>query len=167
MEALEGGQTDKAMEAMERALSKMRQMEDKGRDGKGLRGGREGDRRGGQRGKDRAGNQGGGPGDEGDFPEGEGLMPGKGKSPNPKGDATQRLRANPYDVGVEGESRPGRKDSLDTNMVGRGANMASRLQYMGVLGQYRKMMEESIAREQVPRDFQTQVKEYFQALDEK
>ena len=29
------------------------------------------------------------------------------------------------------------------------------------------MMEESIAREQVPRDFQTQVKEYFQALDEK
>jgi len=28
-------------------------------------------------------------------------------------------------------------------------------------------MEESIAREQVPRDFQTQVKEYFQSLDEK
>jgi hypothetical protein len=166
MEALEGGQTDKAMEAMERALSKMRRMEDQGRDGKGLRGGREGDRRGGQRGKDRAG-QGGGPGDEGDFPEGEGLMPGKGKSPSPKGDPSHRLRANPYDVGVEGESRPGKKDSLDTNMVGRGANMASRLQYMGVLGQYRKMMEESIAREQVPRDFQTQVKEYFQALDEK
>jgi hypothetical protein len=165
MDALEGGQTDKAMEAMERALSKMRQLEDKGRDGKSLRGGREGDRRGGQRGKDRAGQ--GGPGDEGDFPEGEGLMPGKGKSPNPKGDPTNRLRANPYDVGVEGESRPGKKDALDTNMVGRGANMPSRLQYMGVLGQYRKMMEESIAREQVPRDFQTQVKEYFQSLDEK
>ena len=165
MDALEGGQTDKAMEAMERALSKMRQLEDKGRDGKSLRGGREGDRRGGQRGKDRAGQ--GGPGDEGDFPEGEGLMPGKGKSPNPKGDPTNRLRANPYDVGVEGESRPGKKDGLDTNMVGRGANMPSRLQYMGVLGQYRKMMEESIAREQVPRDFQTQVKEYFQSLDEK
>src|SRR5205823_14935407 len=31
LEALEGGQTDKAMEAMERALSKMRSMEDKGR----------------------------------------------------------------------------------------------------------------------------------------
>ena len=165
MDALEGGQTDKAMEAMERALSKMRQMEDKGRDGKSLRGGREGDRRGGQRGRDRAGQ--GGPGDEGDFPEGEGMMPGKGKSPSPKGDATQRLRANPYDVGVEGESRPGKKDGLDTNMVGRGANMPSRLQYLGVLGQYRKMMEESIAREQVPRDFQSQVKEYFQALDER
>ncbi len=164
MEALEGGQTDKAMEAMERALSKMRQMEDRGRDGKSLRGGRESDRRGGQRGRDRGQ---GGPGDESDFPEGEGFMPGKGKSASPKGDASQRLRGTPYDVGVEGEARAGRKDALDTNMIGRGANMPSRLQYLGVLGQYRKMMEESIAREQVPRDFQSQVKEYFQSLDEK
>jgi hypothetical protein len=166
MEALEGGQTDKAMEAMERALSKMRAMDDKGRDGKSLRGGREGDRRGGQRGRDRGPGQ-GGPGDESDFPDGEGLLPGRGKSASPKGDPTQRLRASPYDVGVEGESRAGRKQGLDTNMIGRGANMPSRLQYLGVLGQYRKMMEESIAREQVPRDFQAQVKEYFQALDER
>src|SRR5262245_20162368 len=165
MEALEGGQTDRAMEAMERALSKMRAMDEKGRDGKSLRGGRESDRRGGQKGRDRG--QPGGPGDEGDFPEGEGFMPGRGKSASPKGDPTQRLRANPYDVGVEGESRSGRKQGLDTNMVGRGANMPSRMQYLGVLGQYRKMMEESIAREQVPRDFQVQVKEYFQALDER
>ena len=167
MDALEGGQTDKAMEAMERALSKMRSMEDKGRDGKALRGGRENDRRGGQRGRDRGVGQQAGAGDEGDFPEGEGLLPGRGKSPNPKGDPSHRLRGTPYDVGVEGESRPGRKDGLDTNMIGRGANMASRLQYLGVLGQYRKMMEEAIAREQVPRDFQSQVKEYFQSLDEK
>src|SRR5262249_38416384 len=41
MEALEGGQTDRAMDAMERALSKMRAMDEKGREGKGLRGGRE------------------------------------------------------------------------------------------------------------------------------
>ena len=167
MDALEGGQTDRAMEAMERALSKMRSMEDKGRDGKTLQGGRENDRRGGQRGRDRGAGQQAGAGDEGDFPEGEGLLPGRGKSPNPKGDPTQRLRGTPFDVGVEGQARPGRKDGLDTNMVGRGANMASRLQYLGVLGQYRKMMEESIAREQVPRDFQSQVKEYFQALDER
>jgi hypothetical protein len=166
MDALEGGQTDKAMEAMERALSKMRQMDEKGRDGKSLRGGRENERRAGQRGRDRGPGQ-GGPGDESDFPEGEGLLPGRGKSANPKGDPTQRLRASPYDVGVEGESRSGRKEGLDTNMLGRGANMPSRLQYLGVLGQYRKMMEESIAREQVPRDFQTQVKDYFQALDER
>jgi hypothetical protein len=166
MDALEGGQTDKAMEAMERALSKMRSMEDRSRDGKGLRGGRESDRRG-QRSRDRGTGQQGGPGDEGDYPEGEGMLPGKGKSPQAKGDPTQRLKGNPFDVGVEGESRPGKRDALDTNMIGRGANMPSRLQYLGVLGQYRKMMEESIAREQVPRDFQTQVKEYFQSLDEK
>jgi len=167
MEALEGGQTDKALEAMERALSKMRSMEESGRDGKGLRGGRENERRSAQRGRDRGAGQQGGMGDEGDFPEGEGLLPGRGKSPNPKGDPSQRLRANPYDVGVEGESRPGRREGLDTNMIGRGANMPSRLPYLGVLGQYRKMMEESIAREQVPRDFQTQIKEYFQSLEEK
>jgi hypothetical protein len=165
MEALESGQTDKALEAMEKALAKMRSMEEKGRDGKGLRGGREGDRRAAQRG--RGAGQPGGPGEEGDFPEGEGIFPGRGKNPSPKGDPTQRLRGSPYDVGVEGEVRSGRKEGLDTNMVGRGATMASRLQYLGVLGQYRKMMEEAIAREQVPRDFQTQVKEYFQSLDER
>lgn len=164
MEALEGGQSDRAMEAMERALSKLRSQEERGRDGKSLKGGRESDRRGNRRGNERGQ---GGPGDEGDFPEGEGLLPGRGKSGSPKGDPTARLRGNPFDVGVEGEARPGRKQGIDTNMVGRGAQMASRLQYMGVLGQYRKMMEESIAREQVPRDFQNQVKEYFQALDER
>lgn len=166
MEALEGGDSDRAMEAMERALNKMRSQEERGRDGKSLKGGRESDRRGNKRGNERGQGQ-GGMGDEGDFPEGEGLLPGRGKSGSPKGDPTARLRGNPFDVGVEGESRPGRKQGIDTNMVGRGQQMGSRLQYMGVLGQYRKMMEESIAREQVPRDFQSQVKEYFQALDER
>jgi hypothetical protein len=167
MEALEGGQTDRAMEAMERALNKMRSMEERGRDGKSLKGGRESERRGGKRGGEKGAGQQGGMGDEGDFPEGEGLLPGRGKSGAPKGDPTARLRGSPFDVGVEGESRPGRKQGIDTNMMGRGAQMPSRMQYMGVLGQYRKMMEESIAREQVPRDFQGQVKEYFQSLDEK
>ena len=165
MEALEGGQTDKAMEAMERALSKMRQMEDRGRDGKSLRGGRESDRRGGQRGRDRGQ---AGPGDESDFPEGEGFLPGKGKSGSPKGDPEPATARNPVSTSASrARRRPGRKDGIDTNLIGRGANMPSRLQYLGVLGQYRKMMEESIAREQVPRDYQGQVKEYFQSLDEK
>ena len=44
MEALEQGQSDRAMEAMEHALNKLRAMEEKGRDGKGLRGGREDER---------------------------------------------------------------------------------------------------------------------------
>ena len=106
MEALEQGQSDRAMEAMERALNKLRAMEEKGRDGKGLRGGREDERRGGRKGER---GQGGSPGDEGDWPEGEGSLPGKGKSGSPKGDPSQRLRTNPFDVGVEGKRAPGAK----------------------------------------------------------
>jgi hypothetical protein len=165
MEALEGGQTDRAMQAMEKALNKMRAMEEQGRSGRNLRGGRE-DERGGK-GRERGrGGEGGGPEDQ-DFGEGEGMMPGRGKSASPKGEASQRLRANPFDVGVEGESRRGKKEGYDTNMVGRGGQMASRLQYLGVIGQYRKMMEDAITREAIPRDHHAQIKEYFQSLDER
>jgi hypothetical protein len=165
MEALEGGQSDRAMDAMQRALDKMRAQEESSRSGKGLKGGRESSR-GASRDKRAGGGEGGGP-DEQDFGEGEGLLPGKGRSGSPKGEATQRLRGNPYDVGVEGESRRGRKEGYDTNMTGRAGQMGSRLQYLGVIGQYRKMMEDAIARESVPRDFHSQIKDYFQALDER
>jgi hypothetical protein len=165
MEALEGGEPDRALQAMQRALDKMRSQEESSRSGKNLKGGREANR-GGAAGRDRRGGEGGGPDDQ-DFGEGEGLMPGKGRSSSPKGEATQRLRGNPYDVGVEGESRRGRKDGYDTNMTGRGGQMGSRLQYLGVVGQYRKMMEDAIARESIPRDFHSQIKDYFQALDER
>ena len=164
MEALEGGQTDKAMEAMAKALDKMRAQDEAQRSSKNLRGGR--DDRGAGRGRERGRGGDGGPEDQ-DFGDGEGLLPGKGKSSNPKGEASQRLRANPYDVGVEGESRRGRKDGYDTNMTGRGGPMQSRLQYLGVIGQYRKMMEDAITRESVPRDYHDQIKDYFQALDER
>jgi len=166
MEAMEGGQPDRAMDAMQRALEKMRAQEEAGRSGKNLKGGRESGRGGAGRDKRGAGGEGGGPEDQ-DFGEGEGLLPGKGRSNSPKGEATQRLRGNPYDVGVEGESRRGRKDGYDTNMTGRAGQMGSRLQYLGVIGQYRKMMEDSIARESVPRDYHDQIKDYFQALDER
>jgi hypothetical protein len=162
MEALESGQQDKALEAMEKALGKMRSMEDQQRSGKNLRGGRENER--GARGRERG--EGSGPEDQ-DFGEGEGMMPGKGKSSSPKGEASQRIRANPYDVGVEGDSRRGRKDGYDTNMTGKSGPMPSRLQYLGVIGQYRKMMEDTITREAVPRDYHSQIKDYFQALDER
>ena len=120
----------------------------------------------GRRGERGRGGEGAGLEDQ-DFGEGEGLMPGKGKSGSPKGEAAQRLRGSPYDVGVEGDSRRGRKEGYDTNMTGRGGSMASRLQYLGVIGQYRKMMEDEITREQVPRDYHSQIKDYFQALDER
>ncbi len=166
MEALEGGQPDRALEAMQRALDKMRAQEEAQRSGKNLRGGRENER-GGARGRDRGrGGEGTGPEDQ-DFGDGEGLLPGRGKSGAPRGDATSRLRGNPFDVGVEGESRRGRKDGYDTNLSGRAGAMPSRLQYLGVIGQYRKMMEDAITREQVPRDFHAQIKDYFQALDER
>jgi hypothetical protein len=164
MEALEGGQPDKALEAMEKALNKMRAQDEADRGGRNLRGGRErgrGDRRGERGGGDGAGAE------DGDFGEGEGTMPGKGKSLSPKGEASQRLRATPYDVGVEGESRRGRKEGYDTNMTGRSGKMPARMPYLGVIGQYRKMMEDSITREQVPRDYHAQIKDYFQALDER
>ncbi|HEU4369966.1 MAG TPA: hypothetical protein VFV05_17215, partial [Methylomirabilota bacterium] len=165
MEALEGGEPDRAMQAMQRALDKMRAQDEAARSGKNLKGGRESSR--GGQGRDRRGaGEGGGPEDQ-DFGEGEGMMPGKGRSVSPKGEATQRLRGNPYDVGVEGESRRGRREGYDTNMTGRGGQMGSRLQYLGVIGQYRKMMEDAIARESVPRDFHSQIKDYFQALDER
>ena len=164
MEAMEGGQTDRAMEAMQRALDKMRAQDEASRSGKNLKGGRESNR--GGLGRDRRGGDGGGPEDQ-DFGEGEGLLPGKGRSGAPKGEATGRLRASPYDVGVEGESRRGRKEGYDTNLTGKGGQMGSRLQYLGVIGQYRKMMEDAIARESVPRDFHSQIKDYFQALDER
>lgn len=165
MEALEGGEPDRALQAMQRALDKMRAQEESSRSGKNLKGGRESNR-GGSAGRDRRGGEGGAYEDQ-DFGEGEGLMPGKGRSGSPKGEATQRLRGNPYDVGVEGESRRGRKDGYDTNMTGRGGQTGSRLHYLGVVGQYRKMMEDSIARESIPRDFHSQIKDYFQALDER
>jgi hypothetical protein len=165
MEALEGGQTDRALEAMQRALDKMRAMEESQRSGKGLRGGRENQR--GGRGRDPArGGEGTGPEDQ-DFGEGEGLLPGKGRSTTPKGDPTSRLSANPYDVGVEGESRRGKKEGYDTNLTGRAGQMPSRLMYLGVIGQYRKLMEDAITREQVPRDYHDQIRNYFQALDER
>jgi hypothetical protein len=164
MEALEGGHTDRALEAMQRALDKMRAQDEGSRSGKNLKGGRESAR--GAAGRDRRGGEGEGYEDQ-DFGEGEGMMPGRGRSNSPKGEATQRLRGNPYDVGVEGESRRGRRDGYDTNMTGRGGQMGSRLQYLGVVGQYRKMMEDAIARESIPRDFHSQIKDYFQALDER
>ena len=163
MEALEGGNTDRAMEAMQKALDKMRAQDEASRGGKSLRGGRDRDGRGN---RDGSGRGDGSPEDQ-DFAEGEGSFAGKGKSGAPKGEATQRLRANPFDAGVEGESRRGRKEGYDTNMTGRGGKMPSRLTYMGVIGQYKKAMEDAITREQIPRDYHDQIKDYFQALDQK
>jgi len=161
MEALEGGQMERAMSAMERALAKMRAMEEGAKGRRGLQGGKT-DERG--KGRDRGRGNDGGEQDEGD---GEGSLPGQGRSPHPKGNPSARLKTNPLDMGVEGEARPGRKQGFDTNLLGRGANAPSQLPYMTIYSQYRKMMEETMAREQIPFDYQGQIKDYFQSLEER
>jgi hypothetical protein len=158
-QALEEGQMSRAMDAMERALGKMRAMEEKDRGGKGLDGGKE-------RGGREAGRGRGGENDP-DFGEGEGSMPGKGSNPGWRGDPSQRLGQSPIDMGVEGQMRKGRKEAYDTNMMGRGAQNPSRLPYMRVYSQYRKMMEDALAKESIPLDYRTQVKDYFQSLEER
>ncbi len=161
-EALNQGQMSRALDAMERALGKMRDMEERERGGKGLSGGRDRD------GKNRDGRGGGRPGeDEPDFGEGQGSLPGKGKNPAWRGDPTGRLGQMPLDLGVEGQMRKGRKEGYDTNMIGRGAQNPSRLPYMSVYSQYRKMMEDALAKESIPLDYRSQVKDYFQSLEER
>jgi hypothetical protein len=160
-EALDRGQMDKAMEAMERALQKMRAQEERDRGGKGLQGGQRG------RGRDERGGSGRPGEDEPDFGEGQGSLPGKGTNPGWRGDPTNRLGQSPFDIGVEGQMRKGRRESYDTNMLGKGAQNPSRLPSMSVVTQYRKMMEEALAKEAIPLDYRSQVRDYFQALEER
>jgi hypothetical protein len=160
-EALDQGQMSKAMEAMERALQKMRAQEERDRGGKGLQSGRDQDGDGRRGGSGRPGE------DEPDFGEGQGSLPGKGTNPGWRGDPTTRLGQNPLDIGVEGEMRKGRRESYDTNMLGKGAHNPSRLPSMSVVTQYRKMMEEALAKEAIPLDYRSQVRDYFQALEER
>ena len=162
-EALDRGQMDKAMEAMERALQKMRAQDERDRGGKGLQGGKDKGR-----GRDGERGAGGRPGeDDPDFGDGQGSLPGKGTNPGWKGDPTTRLGQNPFDIGVEGQMRKGRRESYDTNMLGKGAHNPSRLPSMSVVTQYRKMMEEALAKEAIPLDYRSQVRDYFQALEDR
>ena len=60
-------------------------------------------------------------------------MPGKGTNPGWRGDPSARLGQNPLDIGVEGQMRKGRRESYDTNMLGKGAQNPSRLPSMSVV----------------------------------
>ena len=160
-EALDKGQMSRAAEAMERALDKMRAAEERERGSRGLEGGRD------RSGRDRLGRGGRGGEDDPDFGEGQGSLPGKGTNPGWRGDPTMRLGQNPLDVGVEGQMRKGRKEGYDTNLLGKGVQNPSRLPSLSVVAQYRKMMEEALAKESIPLDYRNQVKEYFQSLEER
>jgi hypothetical protein len=161
LDALEEGETEHALQATERALAKMGAIENRDRSRHSLKGGREPDRQ-------RSGGQ--SPGgnedhDDSDMGNNRGSLAGKGKSPSTKGGATARIRAKPYDTRVESNARSGRKGGFEADFLGRGAHLPSELPYLSTYSLYRKMMEEALAQEEVPRGYRKQVKEYFQSLE--
>jgi hypothetical protein len=165
LKALEDGNTDKAMDAMNRALNQLRQSDEQRKGALNLSGGRQGDT--GRRSTESGESQEQGNPEQEEPGTSKGKLPGKGPGTQPKGDPAARLGARGVDVSVEGEQGKGKTDSLETNMFGHAARVPSRLTTGSAFDQYRKMMEDAIAREQVPRDYQPQVKEYFRALGEK
>jgi len=165
LKAVDHGQPGKAIDAMNRSLNTLRRAEEERKGALNLNGGKQGQtgRRSSESGDSKE------PGDpEQQEPGGsKGLEPGKGPGDQPKGESTPRLTAKPHDSSLEGDQGSGKKDSVETNMYGRAARVPSRLPYGSAFDQYRRMMEEAIAREEVPRDYQPQVKDYFRALSEK
>jgi len=159
-DAMERGQTDEALEAMENALGRLRDLEGRSRDARRLRGGREPD----QAARDDGDRLDGAFDDSG--AEGEGIAPGLGRSTDAKGRPTARLRSTPYTSGVRGAQR-GRVPLYETQAAGSAGRADGPLPSVGVLGQYRRMMEDAIAREQVPRDYHEQIRDYFKSLDER
>jgi len=159
-DALARGEADEALEAMDSALGRLREREGRRRDARRLRGGREPD----QAARD---------GDEqlfGAFDdagmEGEGIAPGLGRSPDGRGRPTARLRSTPYTSGVQGAQR-GRVPLYETQAPGSTARADGQRPSAGVFGQYRRQMEDAIAREQVPRDYHDQIRDYFESLNER
>jgi hypothetical protein len=159
-DAMERGQTDEALEAMDNALGRLRELEGRQRDGRRLRGGREPD----QVARDDGERMDGAFDDSG--MEGEGVAPGLGRSTDAKGRPTARLRSTPYTSGVRGAQR-GRVPLYETQAAGSTGRADGPLPSVGVFGQYRRMMEDAIAREQVPRDYHEQIRDYFKSLNER
>ena len=155
LEALEEGQTEEAMEAMQSALGKLRDREERRRSSRLLRGGR--DR---QQDQQDGRGQGGRTRNDEDRAGSYSLAQSRGAD---KGKPSARLRSTPYDAGVEGQRR-GRMPALDTQMTGRPGGAGLQLHALGEIGQYRRMMEDAIAREQVPRAYHDQVRDYFKSL---
>jgi len=159
-DAMERGQTDEALEAMENALGRLRDLEGRSRDARRLRGGREPD----QAARDDGDRLDGAFDDSG--AEGEGVAPGLGRSTDAKGRPTARLRSTPYTSGVRGAQR-GRVPLYETQAAGSTSRADGPLPSVGVFGQYQRMMEDAIAREQVPRDYHEQIRDYFKSLNER
>jgi hypothetical protein len=148
-----GGSTDKMLDALSRALNRLR---DRGEAGRGK----------GQNLREAPGQQ-RGEGEQGQSENGStgGSLPGTGKSLQTKGDPTPRIGGEKEDSTLEGDPREGQMEAYDTNLSGPGTQNPSRLPYMDVFSQYQKMMEEALTKEPIPFNYREQVKEYFRSLE--
>ena len=154
-----GGSSDKMMDALSRALNRLRDRDQGGR-GKG------------QNLREAPGQQQGsgqerGEGEQGQSEDGGtgGSLPGTGKSLQTRGDPTPRIGGEKQDSTLEGDPREGPMEAYDTNLSGPGTQNPSRLPYMDVFSQYQKMMEETLTKEPIPFNYREQVKEYFRSLE--
>lgn len=162
---LEAGVNDpskRAMDALARALSRLREKGDASRrGGKELRGSRE---RAGRSGSGEGGAQGPEGSEEG--PPG-GSLPGKGRSLQAQGDPTPRIGSPKLDTELPGEMGEGMREAYDTNLSGPGVRNSSRLPYGEVLTRYKKMMEETLGKEPIPFEYREQVRGYFELLEQR
>lgn len=153
------GSTDKMLDALSRALNRLRDREEAGRGrGHDLREARSGQRGPGQE-------QGEGEAGESEDGTAGGSLPGTGKSLQTRGDPSPRIGEEKQDSALEGQLREGQMEAYDTNLSGPGTRNPSRLPYMDVFSQYRKMMEEALTKEPIPFNYREQVKEYFRSLE--
>ena len=154
------GSQDRMLSALSRALSRLREKGDtargKGKDLREAPSRPEGSRQGSGEGKENGQEDGGNPG---------GSLPGTERSLQTRGAPTPRLGGEKQDAQLEGDLREGQTESYDTNLSGLGAKAPSRLPYLDVFSQYRKQMEEALAKEPIPFSYREQVKEYFKALE--
>jgi hypothetical protein len=155
----QGGSPDKMLEALSRALNRLRDREQaaQGKGGKNLREApsRQADGSQGQNGQ----------GKDGQDAGMGGSLPGTDPSLQTRGEATARLGGEKQDSMLGGDLREGQMEAYDTNLSGQGAETPSRLPYMEVFSQYRKQMEEALAKEPIPFSYREQVKEYFRTLE--
>jgi hypothetical protein len=155
----QGGSPDKMMDALARALNRLRDRDEAGRGrGRNLRQSPSRQSGSGQ-------NQGDGDSERGEDGAPGGSLPGTGKSLQNQGEATARIGGDKQEAFLEGDLREGQMEAYDTNLSGPGAENPSRLPYMDVFSQYRKMMEEALTKEPIPFNYREQVKEYFRSLE--
>jgi hypothetical protein len=154
-----GGSSDKMMDALSRALSRLRDRDEAGR-GKGQNLRQTPDKQGGSGREQGEGEQG-----QGEDGSTGGSLPGTGKSLQTRGDPTPRIEGEKQDSVLEGDLREGQMEAYNSNLSGPGGQNPSRLPYMEVFSQYQKMMEETLTKEPIPFNYREQVKEYFRSLE--